>query len=108
MTLTAPLKNVKCGLMEHLLKSLFKTNSKFNLGSIINKYFVYKSKFAYVVFSRMLADYGVCCSTPSWLGETPLHAAAQFAQTHVIQFLLNQGVQVYRVALIKPELGTFE
>ena len=60
------------------------------------------------MFSRMLADYGICCSTPSWLGETPLHAAAQFAQTHVIQFLLNQGVQVYRVALIKPELGTFE
>ena len=50
----------------------------------------------------MLADFGICCSTPSWLGETPLHAAAQFAQTHVIQFLLNQGVQVDRADLIQP------
>ena len=55
----------------------------------------------------MLADFGICCSTPSWLGETPLHAAAQFAQTHVIQFLLNQGVQVDRADLIQPELKTF-
>ena len=43
---------------------------------------------------RMFIERGASCNSPSWLGETPLHAAAQFAQTPVIQYLLDQGDKV--------------